>query len=103
MTNRIRDSIKLTINWTAFLKDSLEPPKTVDEAVNRLVAVLDDEHKQAISTMQKNDLIDLHFSLGIEIRNAFGLHDQDSPLRNVSVQQLTGIQRIRKNYILVYT
>jgi len=30
--------------------------------------------------MQEDDLINLHFSLGIEIRNAFGLHDQDSPL-----------------------
>jgi len=70
----------LTINWTAFLKDSLEPPKTVDEAVTRLISVLDNEHKLIVASMQESDLINLHFSLGIEIRNAFGLHGQDSPL-----------------------
>ena len=46
----------MNINWTAFLKDSLEPPKTVDDAV------------------------DLHFSLGTDIRNSFSLHDKNSPL-----------------------
>jgi len=71
---------KLTVNWASFLNDSLKQPKTVDEAVDRLMTVLDDEHKQAIATMQEDDLINLHFSLGIEIRNAFGLHDQGSPL-----------------------
>jgi len=70
----------LTINWTAFLKDSLETPKTVDDAVDRLMAVLDDEHKLFIAAMQEEDLINLHFSLGTDIRNAFRLHDQNSPL-----------------------
>jgi len=68
------------MNWSNQLENITKIPETVDEAVNRLIAILDDDHKQAISTMQKDDLIDLHFSLGIEIRNAFGLHDQESPL-----------------------
>ena len=70
----------MTINWTAFLKDSLEPPKTLDEAVDRLMTVLDDEYKLFIADMLEDDLIDLHFSLGTDIRNSFGLHDQNSPL-----------------------
>ena len=70
----------MTINWTAFLKDSLEPPKTVDEAVDRLMTVLDDEHKLIVASMQEDELIDLHFSLGTDIRNSFGLHDKNSPL-----------------------
>jgi len=70
----------LTINWTAFLKDSLEPPKTVDEAVDRLMTVLDDEHKLIVASMQEDELIDLHFSLGTDIRNSFGLHNENSPL-----------------------
>jgi len=70
----------LTINWTAFLKDSLEPPKTLDEAVDRLMTVLDDEHKLFIADMLEDDLIDLHFSLGTDIRNSFGLHNENSPL-----------------------
>ena len=70
----------MTINWTAFLKDSLEPPKILDEGVGRLISVLDDEHKLVIAAMQEDELIDLHFSLGTDIRNAFRLHDQSSPL-----------------------
>ncbi len=68
------------MDWSNQLADITKAPETVDEAVNRLICVLDDDHKQAIATMQEDDLINLHFSLGIEIRNAFGLHDQDSPL-----------------------
>ncbi len=68
------------MDWSNQLDSITKTPKTVDEAVDRLMIVLDDEHKQAIATMQENDLINLHFILGIEIRNAFGLHDQDSPL-----------------------
>jgi len=33
--------------------------------------VLDDEQKITIATMQEEDLIVLHFSLGMAIRNAF--------------------------------
>jgi len=55
-------------------------PSTVEEAVDRLMIVLNDEQRISIAVMGENDLIDLHFSLGIEIRNAFELHDQDSPL-----------------------
>jgi len=68
------------MDWSNQLENITSAPKTVDEAVNRLINVLDDEHKQFIATMREDDLIDLHFSLGIEIRNAFGLHDQGSPL-----------------------
>ena len=70
----------MTINWAAFLKDSLEPPKTLDEGVGRLISVLDDEHKLVIAAMQEDELIDLHFSLGTDIRNSFGLHNENSPL-----------------------
>jgi len=68
------------MDWSNQLDNITRTPITVDEAISRLMAVLDNEHKQAISMMQEEDLIDLHFSLGIEIRNAFGLHDQDNPL-----------------------
>ena len=68
------------MDWSNKLDSITKTPKTVDEAVTRLISVLDNEHKQAIAMMQEDDLINLHFSLGIEIRNAFGLHDQDSPL-----------------------
>jgi len=68
------------MDWSNQLGNITRTPQIVDEAVNRLVNVLDNEHKQSFSSMRENDLINLHFSLGIEIRNAFGLHDQDNPL-----------------------
>ena len=39
------------------------------------MTVLGDEAKSVIrSSMAEDDLIDFHFSLGLAIRNAFGLH-----------------------------
>jgi hypothetical protein len=64
----------LTKNWSTFWQDNLRLPETVDEAVERLMFILEDEHKAALAIMQEEDLIDLHFSLGMVIRNAFGLH-----------------------------
>ena len=61
-------------NWPTFLQDNFRLPETVDEAVERLMSVLEDEHKVALAIMQEKDLIDLRFSLGMEIRNAFDLH-----------------------------
>ena len=56
-------------------------PETIDEAVDRLMMVLDDEQKIALATLQEDDLIYLHyFNLGMAIRNAFGLHHADSKL-----------------------
>ena len=72
--------VKLTTNWPTLLQDNFKLPETVDEAVDRLMMVLDDEQKIALATLQENDLINLHFSLGMAIRNAFGLHHVDSKL-----------------------
>jgi hypothetical protein len=72
--------VKLTTNWPTFLQDNFKLPETVDEAVDRLMMVLDDEQKIDIATLQEDDLIYLHFNLGMAIRNAFGLHHADSKL-----------------------
>ena len=72
--------VKLTTNWPIFLQDNFKLPETVDEAVDRLMMVLDDEQKIALATLQEDDLINLHFSLGMAVRNAFGLHHVDSKL-----------------------
>lgn len=44
------------------------------------MTVLDGEHKVVIASMREDELIDLHFGLGLSIRNAFGLHESDSKL-----------------------
>jgi hypothetical protein len=64
----------LAKSWATFLQDNFRLPETLDEAVERLIFILEDEHKAALAIMQEKDLIDLHFSLGMAIRNAFDLH-----------------------------
>ncbi|MBU2571135.1 MAG: hypothetical protein KJ725_14125 [Gammaproteobacteria bacterium] len=68
-------------NWTALFDHGFEPPMTVGEDVDRLMAILSGEEKLMIALMPEDDLIDLHFSLGLAIRNAFGLHEPGSKER----------------------
>lgn len=68
--------IKLNKNWSAIAC----LPETVDEAVGRLMVILDSEQKISIANMPEDDLISLHFGLGVQIRNAFCLHNTNSKL-----------------------
>jgi hypothetical protein len=47
-----------------------EFPKTVAEAVEWLAAVLDDQELTRIAAMEKDDLVGLHFGLGMYVRNS---------------------------------
>ncbi len=44
------------------------------------MAILDGEQKIALAVMREDKLINLHLSLGLAIRNAFGLHVPGSKL-----------------------
>ena len=67
-------------NWVnVFFSNSMQP-ETVDEAVELLISILEDRHKILLSILKEDELIDLHFGLGLSIRNAFGLHDPGSKL-----------------------
>lgn len=68
--------------WPELIQKTIEPPKTITETVDRLLSVLDDEHKIAIAAMPQEELNNLHFSLGMAIRNALGFWDSKSPLLN---------------------
>ena len=72
--------VKLAINWSTFLQAGLDLPETLDEAVKHLLTLLSGEYKVVLATMQEEDLIDLRFSLGIGIQNAFVLHETGSKL-----------------------
>lgn len=67
-------------SWPELVQKTIDPPQNIPETVDRLVTVLEDEHKAAIAAMQEEDLIHLHFSLGRVIRNALGLWEPRSPL-----------------------
>jgi hypothetical protein len=48
-------------------------PRNVDEAIRRIMSELSDKDKNIIKNSSFNDLIHFHFSLGMWIRNNFGL------------------------------
>ena len=48
-------------------------PKTVDQAVDRLIDELSSKDKTTISNLAEDELINLHINLGEYIRNEFGL------------------------------
>ena len=50
---------------------SNDTPITVDDAVQMLISDLPLKEKTTIANMDESDLIDLHFSLGLSIRNRF--------------------------------
>ena len=64
--------------------------KTVREAVDLLVSILPLKDRTLIASMDENDLIDLHFSLGSYIRNEFGLWSGNEDLLN-DCRQMPGI------------
>ena len=65
-------------------------PKTVDEAVKRLIANLPLKFKVDLSKMDEGELINLHFSFGAFIRNQFGLWSGNEDLLN-DCRQVSGI------------
>ncbi len=67
-------------DYTHQFQEIIKTPKTVNDAVDLLMRILTDEQKNEIRALKEDDLIDLHFGLGLAIRNAFGLHDLDSKL-----------------------
>ena len=48
-------------------------PKTVDEAVQILLTKLSEKAKETLKNTPPEDLIKFHYSLGMYIRNQFGL------------------------------
>lgn len=57
-------------------------PKTVDEAVDRLVATLSEARKRQLRELPKGELGRTHHGLGMTIRNIFGLWQGNRALLN---------------------
>jgi hypothetical protein len=55
-------------------------PRTLNEAVDRLALMLSQAEKEEIAALTEDDLIGLHFSLGMTVRNDFGLWRENRPL-----------------------
>ena len=59
---------------------NFELPKTMDEAVDILMDIMEQEDLNALRNMKQHDLIRLHFGLGLFIRNNFGLWNPEAPI-----------------------
>lgn len=63
-------------------------PRTIQEAVDRLALTLSQAEKDDIAGMTEADLIDLHFGLGMRIRNEFGLWRNQNPALLLDCQRV---------------
>ena len=76
-------------------------PTTLDEAVGVILAMLDDKDLSEIAQMPFDDLIDLHFGLGMWIRNNLGLWKADSALMKAIQAQTPGISPDDASMIII--
>ncbi len=58
----------------------IDSPRTIDEAVSRLLVLLTEGEKENIRMMQQDDLVLLQFDLGKAIRKAFVLNNENVEL-----------------------
>lgn len=80
------------LDWKIYLSksDRFHPklvllpkqPQNIDEAVNLLKQILSNEKLEEIKSLSKNNLGQLHFGLGLYIRNAFQLWGSNKSLRS---------------------
>jgi len=60
------------------------PPRTFAEAVESLLSSLSTEQRALLQSAGEPELIDLHFTLGMAVRNAMRVWDNDELLRSVA-------------------
>jgi hypothetical protein len=65
-------------------------PKTIDEAVERLITDTPLKFRADLSKMDQGELVNLHFSVGAFIRNQFGLRNNNVDLLN-DCREISGI------------
>jgi hypothetical protein len=62
-----------------------DPPQTLEQAVERLLADLSAEDQEKLRLMGADDLIDLHLSLGMGMRNSYPIWGNEALLRSCAI------------------
>lgn len=57
-----------------------DPPRSIDEAARRVLESLGRGQREELRAMEREDLADAHFGLGLAVRNELGLWRSDCPL-----------------------
>lgn len=78
----------MTDNEDQANKDKIRP-KTVDEAAKQLLKDLPIHEKHQVANALEDNFINFHFGLGMEIRNNFGLWQDNEELMN-SCREISG-------------
>jgi hypothetical protein len=78
-------------------RKSSKPPKTVDQAVDRLIDELSLKDRTAISNMAEKDLTTLQFSLGTYIGREFGIWEGNREL-NKSCELISGDEHLPTDF-----
>ena len=55
-------------------------PKTIDDAIERVIASMSEKEKSELGNSPEKELINFHFGLGWVIRNEFGLYQGNDAL-----------------------
>ncbi|OAI10766.1 hypothetical protein A1359_16060 [Methylomonas lenta] len=66
-------------NWSDLKLELSQPPCSIDQAVERLLLVLNDKNKLVIAALPAENLCDLYHTIGMAIKNAW-LHKPDNQL-----------------------
>ncbi|MHC4418834.1 MAG: DUF6794 domain-containing protein [Planctomycetota bacterium] len=69
-------------------------PRTYEEAVAELLAVMSAEDKRSVQSTPKDDLIEFHFGWGMGIRNDFGLWGGSNKQLLESCAKRSGVEHI---------
>jgi hypothetical protein len=80
LVNAKADSMITDYSNEEYLEKLPAPPKTVDEAVDRLILDLDLESRVKISRMSLDELVNVHTNLHVYFKNAFGLWSGNAEL-----------------------
>ncbi|MEI8186976.1 MAG: DUF6794 domain-containing protein [Chlorobiaceae bacterium] len=62
------------------MPDTSQWPRTIDDAVERIMSFMSEEEKNELRNTHEKELVNFHFGLGWIIRNKFGLHEGNDSL-----------------------
>ena len=86
------------IHGKGLIGNTEKLPRTVDEAVERLIRDLSLKDKTNIANMTENELMTLQFTLGSYISNEFGIYTGNRDLR-LSAKLLSGDVHLVPDYV----
>ncbi len=70
-------------------------PKTIEDAIERVIASMSEKEKSELRNSPERELINFHFGLGWVIRNEFGLYQgNDALLKACARTRLNAFERL---------